>query len=125
MPKTPKIPTDAELELLQRLWDRGPSTVRELHDAVSQDKQVAYTTVLKQLQVMTDKGFVERDVSSRSHVYRPLLEEQSTQRSLLRDLVRRVFRGSRPAMVMGALSDGEVSAEELAEMRRVLDELDS
>jgi BlaI family penicillinase repressor len=124
MRKRPPKPTDAELAILHVLWDRGPSTVREVHDEVSRSEPVRYTTTLKQLQVMFDKGLVERDESARAHVYRPELSEDGTLRRLARDLVQHAFGGSAEKLVLHALQDRDVSAEELARIRRLLDELE-
>ncbi len=115
-------PTDAELEILCVLWSRGPSTVRDVHDVIAGRKPTQYTTVLKQLQVMSDKGLARRDESQRSHVYRAARPRNWTQRQLAGDLLRRAFEGSTGSLVMGALSAQKTSKGELAELRRVLDE---
>jgi BlaI family transcriptional regulator, penicillinase repressor len=120
MPK----PTEAELELLRVLWERGPSTVREIHDALSGEKDTGYTTTLKILQKMTDKGLVKRDETSRSHVYEPVLRAEQTQRQLVRDLLHRAFSGAPGQLVVQALSEKSASAEELAEIRRLLDSME-
>lgn len=117
---TPR-PTDAELAILRVLWSRGPSTVRQVHDALSRERSTTYTTALKLMQIMTDKGLVERDESDRSHVYHPKLTEEQTQRQLLRDLLDRAFGGSSSRLVMQALATKRASAEELNEIRRLLD----
>jgi len=118
----PLKPTDAELEILCVLWSRGPSTVRDVHEVIAGRKPTQYTTVLKQLQVMTDKGLVRRDESQRSHVYRAARARDWTQRQLAGDLLRRAFEGSTGSLVMGALSAQKASKRELAELRRLLDE---
>ncbi|MGE0378898.1 MAG: BlaI/MecI/CopY family transcriptional regulator [Planctomycetaceae bacterium] len=118
-------PTDAELGLLRVLWDRGPSTVREIHEALRRQKTTGYTTTLKILQRMTEKGLVRRDESKRSHVYEAVLQAEETQRRLVGDLVRLAFGGSREQLVVQALSDQKATPEELAEIRRVLDELEA
>ena len=100
---TPR-PTDAELAILSVLWDRGPSTVREVHEALQASQRSGYTTVLKLLQIMTEKGLVTRDESQRAHVYGPRMSEQRTQRQLLGDLVDRAFGGSSAKLVLQALS---------------------
>lgn len=123
-PKTPPKPTDAELELLSLLWEHGPATVREVHTRLSTDRHVGYTTVLKLLQIMTDKGLVERDESARSHVYRARHEPARVQRHLVRDLLDRAFAGSTARLVQSALSTKRASAEELAEIRTLLRELE-
>lgn len=116
-------PTDAELEILQHLWTLGPSTVRDIHESMAAERPVGYTTVLKMLQIMTDKGLVERDASQRSHVFRPAQSEAQTQRQLIGDLAERAFGGSSLRLVMRALSN-EATPSELADVRRLLDELD-
>ena len=114
-------PTDAELAILRVLWDRGPSTVRQVHDVLAADRQAAYTTALKLLQIMTEKGLVERDERDRTHVYRARLSEETTQRQLLRDLLDRAFGGSSSKLVMQALATKRASAEELRDIRKAID----
>jgi len=116
---TRRKPTDAELAILRVLWTRGPSTVRDVAEAM--DREGAYTTILKLMQIMTDKGLVKRDDSARSHVYKAASSEDQTQRQLVTDLLDKVFEGSAAKLVMRALADGKVSAEELAEIRKLLD----
>ena len=120
---TPR-PTDAELAILRVLWERGPSTVREVHDLLSQSHDSGYTTVLKLMQIMTDKGLVDRDESQRAHVYTSRLGEQRTQRQLLGDLMERAFGGSPTKLVMQALSASKASAEDLTVIRRMLDQME-
>ena len=117
-------PTDAELAILRVLWDRGPSTVREVHAALSETQGSGYTTVLKLLQIMTDKGLVVRDESQRAHIYASLLGEQRTQRQLLVDLVDRAFAGSPAKLVLQALSDRRATDIELKDIRAMLDRLE-
>ena len=117
-------PTDAELALLRVLWHHGPSTVRQVHDVVSIERPVAYTTVLKMFQVMHDKGLVHRDTSRRSHVYTPAHAERAVQRSLVADLVDKAFGGSASRLVAAALGGQAAGAEELAEIRALLDALE-
>ena len=114
-------PTDAELEILNVLWQRGAATVREVHEELSARKPTVYTTVLKMLQIMTEKGLVERDESQRAHLYRARLAQDETQRQLLNDLLARAFGGSASKLVMQALSGRGASAEELNEIRALLD----
>jgi predicted transcriptional regulator len=121
--QTPR-PTDAELAILRVLWERGPSTVRDVHQALSRSQDSGYTTVLKLLQIMTDKGIVVRDESQRAHVYVPKISEQRTQRQLLGDLVDRAFGGSSAKLVLHALSERPASTEELRHIRTLLDELE-
>ena len=118
----PKRPTEAELAILRVLWHRGPSTVREVHEALSPDKPTAYTTSLKLLQIMADKGLVHRDETRRAHVYEAREAPEATQAKLVHDLVDRVFAGSAARLVMHALSGKRASKQELAEIRRALDE---
>lgn len=117
-------PTDAELAILRVLWDRGPCTVRDVHDALSRTQGTGYTTVLKLLQIMTDKGLVVRDESERAHVYEPRISEQRTQRQLLADLTDRAFGGSPAKLVLQALAGRKTSAAELSEIRDLLDRLE-
>jgi predicted transcriptional regulator len=117
-------PTDAELSILRVLWDRGPSTVREVHEALSRTHDSGYTTILKLMQIMTDKGLVVRDESNRAHVYATSISEQRTQRQLLGDLIERAFAGSPAKLVMQALSANKASAEELTAIRQVLDQME-
>jgi predicted transcriptional regulator len=114
-------PTDAELTILRVLWDRGPSTVRQVRDILQRERPTAYTTALKLLQIMTEKGLVRRDESDRTHIYSPRLSEEQTQRQLVRDLLERAFGGSSSKLVMQALATTRASAEDLLEIRRLLD----
>jgi predicted transcriptional regulator len=114
-------PTDAELAILRVLWDLGPCTVRQVHEVLSRERPGAYTTSLKLLQIMTDKGLVSRDERDRSHIYQAKLTEEQTQRQLVRDLLDRAFGGSATKLVMQALAARRASAEELSEIRRLID----
>ena len=118
----PKRPTDAELGILRVLWSRGPSTVREVHAELSKLAPTGYTTVLKLMQIMTDKGLVERDESSRAHVYSTGQPRQQVQRGLIGHLLDRAFEGSASQLVQQALATRPASAQELAEIRSLLDE---
>jgi BlaI family penicillinase repressor len=120
MTKPPR-PTDAELAILRVLWQHGACTVRRVHDALSRERPSAYTTALKMLQIMTEKGLVRRDVSDRTHVYQARLSEEQTQRQLVRDLLDRAFGGSSSKLVMQALSAKRATPEELSEIRRLLE----
>ncbi len=115
-------PTDAELAILRVLWERGACTVREVHEALQDGS--GYTTILKLMQIMTEKGLVVRDESQRAHIYRPRATQQKTQRQLVTDLVDRAFGGSTAQLAMQALSSKKTSPEELAELRRLLDSLE-
>ena len=117
-------PTDAELAILRVLWERGPSTVRAVHDALAETQDTGYTTVLKLMQIMTEKGLVVRDETQRAHVYESRSSEQKTQRQLLADLADRAFGGSPAKLVMQALSGRRASAEELNQIRLLLDRLE-
>ena len=123
MPETrePPRPTDAELEILTVLWARGPSTVREVHDAIAQRKPALYTTVLKMLQIMAEKCLVRRDERQRAHVYSASRPREWTQRQLAGDLLQRAFGGSASSLVLGALSAQKATPEELAEIRRMIE----
>jgi BlaI family transcriptional regulator, penicillinase repressor len=115
-------PTDAELEILSVLWSRGPSTVREVHEELSRSKVSGYTTVLKFLQIMADKGLVRRKELHRAHLYEAALPQETTQSDLVRDLATRAFGGSPLQLAVRALAAEPASTEELAEIRRLLDE---
>ena len=118
-------PTDAELEILNVLWQRGASTVREVHQAISRTKSsVGYTTILKLMQIMAEKNLVRRNESQRAHVYEPRLAREQTQRQLIGDLLERAFDGSATKLVMQALSTKNASAEELSSIREMLDEVE-
>jgi predicted transcriptional regulator len=115
-------PTDAELAILRVLWERGPSTVRQVHEVmVARVGPIAYTTALKLLQIMTEKGLVQRDDTDRTHIFTPRLSEEQTQRQLVRDLLERAFGGSASKLVMQALSAKRATDEELGEIRRLLE----
>ena len=119
--RTPR-PTDAELSILNVLWERGPSTVRDVHDLLGGTQ--GYTTVLKLMQIMTEKGLVVRDESQRAHVYEARHSEQRTQRQLLTDLAERAFGGSPARLVMQALSGKNATADEIQAIRQLLDQLE-
>src|SRR6266478_5937177 len=122
--KTPALPrpTDAELEILTVLWSRGASTVREIHEVLSRRKATQYTTVLKFMQIMADKGLVRRDEKNRAHIYEASRPREWTQRQLAGDLLERGFAGSAKSLLVGALSARKATKEELAEMRKLLNE---
>ena len=115
-------PTDSELAILRILWERGPSTVRQVHEAQAGTRDTGYTTTLKLMQIMADKGLVKRDESARTHVYAPLASEQQTQRQLLKDLVDRAFGGSAAALVLQALNADGASPAELQQIRKLIDD---
>ena len=125
-PKEPGRPTDAELEILTVLWSLGPSTVRAVHDALRQRKTspstTQYTTVLKIMQIMAEKGLVRRNEKQRAHIYEPRRSREWTQKQLAGDLLERAFGGSARSLVMGALSVRKASRDDLAEIRKAIDE---
>ena len=123
MPETPR-PTDAELAILRVLWHRGPSTVKDVHEELARRFPAVYTTTLKQLQIMAEKGLVTRDESQRAHLYTARLPEEQTQSQLVGDLLDRAFAGSASRLVMRALASRPASAGELAEIRELLDQLE-
>jgi len=115
-------PTDAELEILTVLWSRGPSTVRDVHEAVTARRPAQYTTILKLMQIMAEKGLVRRNEKQRAHIYEAAKPREWTQRQLAGDLLQRAFNGSAASLVIGALSARKASKQELAELRRLLEE---
>jgi predicted transcriptional regulator len=117
------LPTEAELAILQIVWNRGPSTVREVHTAL-RTRRTGYTTTLKQMQVMTDKGLLKRNERFRSHVYEARIQREQTQLRLARSLLKRAFDGSTKNLVLGALSSQPISRSELAEIREMLDQFE-
>ena len=126
MPKKgPPRPTDAELGILRVLWQRGPSTVREVQEALNEVRPTGYTTVLKTLQIMTEKGLVRRDEQQRAHVYEAQFAQLQTQRQMVGDLLNRVFDGSASNLLMHALATKKgASPEELSQIRDILDEFE-
>ncbi|HEX3951216.1 MAG TPA: BlaI/MecI/CopY family transcriptional regulator [Steroidobacteraceae bacterium] len=118
---TPK-PTVMELAILRVLWERGPATVRDVHEVLDSGKATGYTTVLKLLQIMTAKGMVVRNEDERAHVYEARLPAENTKRQLVSDLVQRAFSGSASQLIMHALSGKKTSPAEIEEIRRMLDE---
>ncbi len=118
---TRQRPTDAELEILKVLWERGPSTVREVQEMLAEARETGYTTVLKLMQIMARKGLVVRDEDQRAHIYHAAEERDQTQRRLVNDLVDRAFDGSPGGLVLHALGARRASAADLAEIRRLLD----
>jgi predicted transcriptional regulator len=115
-------PTDAELDILRVLWERGPSTVRQVHEELARARDTGYTTTLKLMQIMAEKGLVTRDESARTHVYAARASQEHTQRQLLNDLVRRAFGGSAAELVLRVLSTHRTSETELREIRKLIDE---
>ena len=120
MTKLPK-PTEGELAILQVLWQRGPSTVRQVHESLDSARPTGYTTTLKLMQIMAEKGLVARDLSSRTHTYSAKLPQAQTQRQFVSDIITKVFGGSSAQLVMHALSTHTSSKEELAEIRDLIE----
>ena len=121
MPRLPR-PTEAELAILGVLWANGPSTVRQVNDTLSAARDTGYTTTLKLMQIMAEKGLVTRDERDRSHVYSAKLSQDQTQRQLVTDLVDRAFGGSAAALVLQALNAHPASADELSEIQRLIED---
>jgi BlaI family transcriptional regulator, penicillinase repressor len=119
MARTPR-PTESELQILRVLWTEGPSTVRQVNERLSAGREIGYTTTLKLMQIMAEKGLVSRDESDRTHVYAARASEDQTQRQLVSDLVDRAFGGSAKTLVLQALSSRPASQEELAEIGRLI-----
>lgn len=122
MSRQPPRPTDAELEILTVLWSRGPSTVREVYETINRRRAAQYSTVLKFMQIMAEKGLVRRNEKQRAHVYEAAQPREWTQQRLAADLLQRAFGGSASHLLLGALSSRKASRQELAELRRILDE---
>jgi predicted transcriptional regulator len=122
--KSLKKPTDAELSILRALWHNGPGTVRQVQEILNRQRPTGYTTVLKLLQIMTEKGLVERDEAQRTHVYHARLSRSETQRQLVGDLLDKAFGGSASQLVIQALSSKPTSAEELAQIRQIIDQME-
>ncbi|MDQ2068572.1 BlaI/MecI/CopY family transcriptional regulator [Natronospira bacteriovora] len=119
--KKPSAPTRSELRLLQQLWAHGPSTVRDVHERVKDETDVSYTTVLKQLQIMHEKGLVSRETSSRAHCYKAAVEQQATRQNMLDDFLNRVYQGSAAELVVQALGlSRPASREELEEIEKTI-----
>jgi predicted transcriptional regulator len=115
-------PTDAELSILRVLWERGPSTVRQVHEALSDTRDTGYTTTLKLMQIMAEKGLVERDETARTHIYAAIAGQEQTQNQLVKDLADRAFGGSAAALVLRALSTDDATDAELKEIRKLIDD---
>ena len=120
--QNPPRPTDAELEILTVLWSRGPSTVRDVYENIAARKRTQYTTVLKMMQIMAEKGLARRNEEQRAHVYEASRPQEWTQQQLAGDLLRRAFNGSARSLMMGALSANKATRGELAALRKLLDE---
>lgn len=123
-PQAVPRPTDAELEILTVLWSRGATTVRDVHETIAARKPTQYTTVLKTLQIMAEKGLVKRDETQRAHIYEAARPQEWTQRQLAGDLLQRAFGGSARNLMVGALAARKATRQELADLRKLLDEYD-
>ena len=124
MPKTTFKPTESELNILQVLWEKGPASVRSINEELSRTRDVGYTTTLKLLQIMTDKGLVTRIKDGRNHIYSAAVEQNTTQQQLLDKLLNGVFGGSSKKLVMQALGNSQPSKEELEEIRQYIERLE-
>ena len=124
-PRERKRPTDAELEILGVLWSQGPSTVREVYRTLNESREMGYTTVLKLMQIMTDKGLVHRDETRHAHVYKAAIGQKRIQRYLVGDLLAKAFDGSVHKLVVQAFSAGKVSPDEIENIRTLLEEYGS
>ena len=117
-------PTEAELEIMQILWENGPLTVRKVNDLLNENRRVGYTTTLKIMQIMLEKGLLTRDADHRSHVYSPALQPGEVQHTIMDHVLRTVFKGSRTSMVLQALGNHSASEEELDEIRRLIEKME-
>jgi BlaI family penicillinase repressor len=117
-------PTESELEILQILWEKGNCTVRDVHEILTRNKEAGYTTTLKLMQIMHEKGLVGRDTSSKTHIYSALASQQKTQQHLVSRLIDNAFNGSAARMVMQALGNHKSSKDEIEEIKKYLDQLD-
>ena len=125
MPRSPSSrPNDVELAILRVIWSREACTVREVHDALRAERDTGYTSTLKMMQVMCEKGLLKRDDSQRPQVYRPAIPQEQTQKKIVRDLVKTVFGGSARKLVMQAVQSHKISRQELKEIRNLLDQLE-
>lgn len=121
---TPRKPTDAEMAVLRVLWGHGPSTVRQVWEEINRKQPTGYTTVLKIMQIMAEKGLLKRDETERSHVYAAALSQEQTQRQVVGHVLDRVFAGSATNLVMQVLATKKATRAELAEIRKLLDEME-
>jgi BlaI family penicillinase repressor len=116
-------PTESELEILQILWEKGTCTVRDVHEVLEKTKDAGYTTTLKLMQIMHEKGLVERDTSAKTHIYKALINQQKTQQHLVNKMINNVFNGSAVRLVMQALGNHSASKEEIDSIKEYLDQL--
>lgn len=117
-------PTDSELEILNILWEKGPCTVREIHEVLEKSKDAGYTTTLKLMQIMLDKKLLSRDASSKTHIYKAAISQEHTQGQLVKRMIDTVFNGSAMNLVMQALGNHKANAEELEQIKQYLDEME-
>ena len=117
-------PTESELEILQVLWEHGPLTVRDLNDKLNKSRKVGYTTSLKMMQIMTEKGMLTRDTTQRSHIYSPVLRPENVQSNALDHILKTVFMGDRSKLVLQALGNFNASQEELSELKAMIQEME-
>ena len=116
-------PTESELEILQIMWEKGECTVRDVHEILEKNKDAGYTTTLKLMQIMHEKGLVSRDTSSKTHIYKPLVNQQKTQQHLVNKMIDNVFNGSAARLVMQALGNHSASKDEIDSIKKYLDQL--
>jgi BlaI family transcriptional regulator, penicillinase repressor len=116
-------PTESELEILQILWEKGPATVRDVHEVIESNRDIGYTTTLKIMQIMTDKGLLQRDTSQRSHLYNTAFEREDIEGDMLNKMIQNLFSGSASRMVIGALSQKRLTEKEIGEIRDYLNQL--
>jgi len=117
-------PTETELEILQILWQNGPSSVRSVNDLMSQDKEIGYTTTLKLMQIMNEKELTQRDTASRTHIYTANVEEEKVKSGLLQSFINSAYRGSASSLVMQALGQGKASADELEQIKSLIADIE-
>lgn len=122
---SPYTPTEAELEILHILWEHGPSSVREVNTILNENRSIGYTTTLKTMQIMNEKGLCERNTDQRTHIYAAAVQKKNTQKNILTDLVNTVFKGSTTSMILQALGDGQTSDAELEEIKQYIQKLKS
>jgi BlaI family transcriptional regulator, penicillinase repressor len=118
--KIKNLPTNSELEILQILWEQGPATVRMVYEGLKPERETGYTTTLKTMQIMTEKGMLCRDTSSRTHIYKPLITRERTQKYFLNKMIDGLFSGSASSLVIGALGNQKLTADEIFEIREYL-----
>ena len=120
----PGRPTESEMEILQVLWEKGPSTVREVHDVLTETKDSGYTTTLKLMQIMNDKGMLSRNDEAKTHIYSALIKKESVQKQVVGNMIKGLFKGSSAKLVMHALGNHRASSEEISEIKKYLDEME-